>query len=682
MDEAIREFKRYLSRRYPGSSTVKHYIHDLQLFRRFVNKPPRAVTRLDIDNFIEVQLARGLSATTVNRRLASLHHLFEFLANEAEDDTWANPVVWQRHWVKEGQPLPRDISDADVERLFAHIHHPRDRLMYGLMCWAGLRVGEVAALRLSDLILASQPEKGARLRVRGKGQKERVVPLTPTLVQQWEAWLAQRPQVENDALFITRRKRGISERGIQDRLAHYCQRAGVQVTCHQLRHTFGRQMAEVKMPLPTLSKLMGHAQVTTTQLYIAGAGVDVRADYEAAMGRLEAERPGSPLFPAAPLQAADMPPSIPPSPTVPGAGQGRAEVTRPAPTEASVDVSRFWAGLPAWLTEPLGEYIAHQQRRWKPSQVRHHTVTRLRTLRQIWCWLVEERDVHGFAALSRRDVEAYVETRLSAGVAASTLNRQLRDLWAFLRFVEGQGQPVSPGIFRVTRLKEGQSLPRFLDDEAYHRLERLILSQTAAGTRDDYLDRAWFYLLARGGLRLSELCDLRLGDLDLVGQRLAVREGKGKRDRMVPLSATTVTALHDYLAVRGIAQTDHLLIFRQQALKPSLVQGRLHRYGQAVDVQVSPHRLRHTLATRLLNAGMDIVSIQRLLGHEKLETTMIYAHVHDATVERDFRQAMASLETGRERCPIADQESVLLVEEFFSHTRQPVSIDAQTLDCV
>ncbi len=679
MDEAIREFKRYLKRRYPGGSTVKHYINDLQLFQRLVDKPPRDVTQLDVDRFVENQLARNLSATTVNRRLASLHHFFEFLADEADDDTWANPVVWRRHRVKEGQPLPRDISDADVERLFAYINHPRDRLMFGLMCWAGLRVGEVAALGVSDLIPASNPEKGARLWVRGKGQKERVVPLTLALVHQWEEWLAQRPQVESDALFITRRKRGISERGIQDRLAHYCHQAGMQVTCHQLRHTFGRQMAEVNMPLPSLSKLMGHAQVTTTQVYIAGAGVDVRADYEAAMGRLEAARPGFPLFPAAPFQST----GIPPSPTAPAAGNGGAEAPRPATTEASVDMSRFWAGLPVWLTERLSDYITRQQRRWKPSQVRHHTRNRLQTLRQIWRWLLEERDVSGFAVLSRRDVAAYVEARLSAGVAASTLNRQLRDLWAFLRFIEEQGQPVSPGIFRVARLKEGRSLPRFLADEEYHRLETLILAKTAAGTRDERLDRAWFYLLAHGGLRLSELCDLRLGDLDLVGQRLAVREGKGKRDRIVPLLATTVTALHGYLAVRGTAQTDHLLIFRQRAIRPSLVQGRLRRYGKAVDVKVSPHRLRHTLATRLVNAGMDIVSIQRLLGHEKLETTLIYAHVHDATVEQDFRQAMASLEAARERRPIAVQtKPMLLAQELFFHTRKSVSIATQAPDCV
>ena len=679
MDEAIREFERYVNRRYPGRSTAKHYVSDLQIFRSFVGKPAREVTRWDVDRFVEDQLAQGRSATTVNRRLACLHHFFEFLADEADDDAWANPVVWRRQRVKEGQPLPRDISDADVERLFAGIDHPRDRLMFGLMCWAGLRVGEVAALRVSDLIPDSSGEMRARLRVRGKGQKERVVPLTADLTQQWEICLARRPEVEDEAVFITRCKRRISVRGIQDRLTHYCRQAGLEVSCHQLRHTFGRQMAEGEMPLSSLSKMLGHAQVTTTQVYIAGAGVDVRADYEAAMGRLDAGCPGSPLFPATPWELADSPRW----PTAPQDGGAGGEAIPPHPVEEPPDVSRFWAGLPDWVVEPMAEYIAHQQRRWKPSQVRRHTRIRLQSLRQVWRSLLEDGAVRDWAGLGRRDVEAYADARLDAGTAASTVNRELRDLWAFLRFVRDRGQPIAPGVFRVPRIKEGKPLPRFLNDEAYQRLEERILEDTAGGTRDDRLDQAWFYLLAHGGLRLSELCDLRVRDVDLAGRRLAVREGKGKRDRIIPLSGTAATTLREYLAVRGMAQTAHLLTFRQRPIKAELVQARLKRYGAAAGVEVSPHRLRHTLATRLLNAGMDIVSIQCLLGHEKLDTTMIYAHVHDPTVEQDFRQAMARLEARHERrAGTAQRESTPLMEEFFSHTDQPVSIANQEPDCV
>ena len=618
MDGGIREFERYLERRYPGRSTVKHYINDLQLFRRIVDRPLREVTRLDIDRFVEEQLGRKLSATTVNRRLASLHHFFEFLADEAEDDTWANPVVWRRHRVKEGKLLPRDVSDIEVAQFFAHVDHPRDRLMFNLMCQIGLRVGEVAALQVAALIRTDKPGAGMRLRVRGKGQKERVVPLTAELVQLWDEWLVQRPQVATDAVFVTRRKKGISVRGIQDRLKHYCQQAGVEFTCHQLRHTFGRRMAEGEMPLPSLSKLLGHAQITTTQVYISGAAVKVRADYQAAMDRLQAQEPGFSLPLAIPSQAE--------SPN----DKKENESASQKHEEGSMDLSCFWVDLPDWLTKRLEEYIIYQQHRWKPSQVRHHTRTRLQTLRQVWRWLVAEREVNEIAAVKRQDVQAYINVRLETGLAASTLNRELRDLWAFLSFVEDRGQAVSPGVFRIARLKEKKSLPRYLDDEAYQRLEKCLLAEMENDSRDANLDLAWFYLLAHAGLRLGEVCDLRLGDFDWLGRRLAVREGKGKRDRVVPLSTTVCQMVNNYLAVRGPAQTDHLLIFRQKQMRPELVQTRLRRYGAAVGVKVSPHRLRHTLATRLVNGGMEITSLQRLLGHEKLDTTMIYAHVSNS----------------------------------------------------
>jgi site-specific recombinase XerD len=666
MNEAIQAFESYLKRRYPNSSTAKSYVNDLQMFKRVIDKSPRTVNRSDIARFVEDQLERGLAATTVNRRLATLRHFFEYLADEADDDGWTNPVNWRWQRVKEGIPLPRDLSDGEVEQLFAYIEHPRDRLMFGLMYWVGLRVGEVAAVRVGDLVPGRDRAQGARLRVCGKGQKERVVPLTAAMVEQWEIWLAQRPVVESDRLFITRRKTGISTRGIQERLTHYAQQAGMRVSCHQLRHTFGRRMIEGHMPVLSLSKLMGHAQVTTTQVYIAGAGVDVRADYEAAMGHLEAGPPAAPLFPVAPLSLS----TEPRAPIEPDSDQGTAASACMEAPEAPLDVSRFWAGFPARLSESLSDYIVHQQRRWKPSQVRHHTRVRLQSLHQTWSWLFQEREIEGVADLCRRDVQAYIQIRLQQGRAASTLNRQLRDLWAFLRFVEGQGQPVSPGVFRVARLKEGKPLPRFLSEQEYRQLEASVLSRTTIGTRDDYLDRAWFYLLAHQGLRISELCDLRIADVDLEGQRLVVRQGKGKRDRFIPLSATTVDVVRDYLAVRGTAQSDHLLLFHQQKVKVTLVQTRLRRHGRAADVEASPHRLRHTLATRLLNSGMDIVSIQRLLGHEQLTTTQIYARVYDSTVEQDFQQAMTHLESDCEhQTAVTLPQPTSLLEEMFFHVR-------------
>jgi len=184
---------------------------------------------------------------------------------------------------------------------------------------------------------------------------------------------------------------------------------------------------------------------------------------------------------------------------------------------------------------------------------------------------------------------------------------------------------VNPSVFRVKRPKNGDPLPRFLSENEFQRLESAVLQATEAGRRNDLLDRTWFYLLSDAGLRLSEVRDLRLGNVDLRAQRLIVRQGKENRDRSVPLSPTLRAALKAYLPVRGTAQTDHVLTLHGLPVRDSLIQRRLHQYGKQAQVRVSPHRLRHTLATRLLNEGM------------------IYARVHNETVQRDYKRAHARL---------------------------------------
>lgn len=667
VERAIEEFERYIKSRYPNSTTARHYVHDLRLFNQMIGKSPRTVSREDVDRFVEDQLARGLAATTVNRRLASLHEFFEYLSDESQDPEWPNPVSWKRHKVKPGKPLPRDASEPEVERLFAQITHPRDLAMFRLMLDVGLRVGEVAALRVEDLALAADGRSG-RLRVRGKGEKERFVWLLPETLGIVQAWLAQQPEVEDGALFLTRRKKSFSERGIQERLKHYCRLAGVEVSPHQLRHTFGRRMAEAKMPVTSLSALMGHAKVTTTQVYINGAGVEIQADYQEAIERLRAERP-------------DIASAL-------GDGEGETvglgEVSdvwtlagveprsNPSPTaRPEIDLSHYWEGLPDWLTELLEEYIGYRQRRWKASQVRNHTRNRLNTQRRVWRWLLDEEGVMGIADLQRWQVQRFVEARLGAGLSSGGVIAELAELLAFLSYLEERGHPVSPSVFRVRHPKKGDPLPRFLSESEYRRLEQHVLTATEGGERDDLLDRAWFYLFSEAGLRLCEACDLQLGDVDLAGRRLMVRQGKENRDRSVPLSSTLAAALRTYLPVRGGAESQHVLIYGERMMRAGLIRKRLRRYGEGAEVEVSPHRLRHTLATRLLNEGMPITSLQHLLGHEQLDTTLIYARVHNETVRRDYEQACARLTPERS-----------LANELFNAPARVVDPESVTVNCV
>ena len=147
--------------------------------------------------------------------------------------------------------------------------------------------------------------------------------------------------------------------------------------------------------------------------------------------------------------------------------------------------------------------------------------------------------------------------------------------------------------------------------------------------------------------------DLRLEDLDLESRKLTVRRGKGLIDRTVYLTGSVIHVLRSYLGVRGMGPTDHVFLYRNQPICKGFISSRLKACGLQLGVKVHPHRLRHTCATQLLNAGCRITSIQRFLGHKRLNTTLVYARVHDQTVADDYFMAMSSVER---RLDLLDQK--------------------------
>ena len=154
-----------------------------------------------------------------------------------------------------------------------------------------------------------------------------------------------------------------------------------------------------------------------------------------------------------------------------------------------------------------------------------------------------------------------------------------------------------------------------------------------------------FNLLAHGGLRISEALNLRLADCDFRHNRLRIRSGKGDRDRVIPLTIPLQQVLIDYLAVRQSSATDHLLLIRNEPVRYQLVYRRLQNLGRQAGIpDMSPHRLRHTLATLLINEGMPIASLQKFLGHQDINQTLIYARVHDETIRQQFAAAMKQVE--------------------------------------
>ncbi len=319
--------------------------------------------------------------------------------------------------------------------------------------------------------------------------------------------------------------------------------------------------------------------------------------------------------------------------------------------------ARVTAGLPLWLVSELERFQHIHQRNWRDARVQENIRRFWSSYLRMWRFFVEERNVLELKDLRRQHVLDYLDKRLGEGHSVTGVNNNLRELHVFLTFLQEEGYAVSNSLLRIPGLKQPDPLPRYLTDEQVRKLceevERTLAeTRLASRRRLAILVRAIFYLLWQGGLRISEAEELRLEDLDLEQKRLSVRDGKGRKDRTVYLAPTAVRALQAYLRVRGEGSGDHVFLFRNAPLRKDFIRGRLSSIGEKVGVKVYPHRLRHTCATQLLNAGCPVTSIQRFLGHKELSSTMIYARAHDQTVANDYFAAMQRVEQRLEILPV------------------------------
>jgi integrase/recombinase XerC len=189
--------------------------------------------------------------------------------------------------------------------------------------------------------------------------------------------------------------------------------------------------------------------------------------------------------------------------------------------------------------------------------------------------------------------------------------------------------------------KRPKTLPRPISEEELKRLLDAPGADTDAGLRD----RAAMELLYGSGLRISELCGLNFNSLDLKNENgpSARILGKGKKTRLVPLSRASIAAIAEYLQRRGNGKPKDPIFLgeRGDRLIPRTLQRNLKLYliKANLDADLTPHKLRHSFATHLLDHGADIRVIQELLGHESLATTQIYTKVSQSKAAESYRKA-------------------------------------------
>jgi len=221
----------------------------------------------------------------------------------------------------------------------------------------------------------------------------------------------------------------------------------------------------------------------------------------------------------------------------------------------------------------------------------------------------------------------------------ATAARKLATLRSFYKFCLRRNYIQSNPVITIRTPKQEKRLPKFLDIEQVQKLLCTPDETTLLGTRD----RAILETLYSTGVRVSELVALNISDLDPSGQ-LRVR-GKGRKERVSPIGPTAMAAIKRYIDMRSndprSANFDQEAMFvnkHGQRLSTRSVRRKLDKYlaMSGLDPSISPHTLRHTFATHMLNNGADLRSVQELLGHQSLSTTQVYTHVTTAQLKKDY----------------------------------------------
>lgn len=277
MQDYVEDFLHYLVvEKGLAVNTIQAYKRDLHYFCTYLEEEkitdPNMITRGTIMNFIAYARDAGKSPRTVARYLASLRSFFHFLLHDRKMDH--DPMI-QIETPKQTKALPKVLHLEEVEQLLAApdpntVLGLRDRAMLEVLYATGLRVSELIHLKLDDLHLQM-----GFIQTIGKGDKERIIPLGHTATDALTSYLEDgRPKLRktkyrNDYVFLNHHGAGLTRQGFWKLLKQLAQKAGIDkpITPHTLRHSFATHLLENGADLRAVQELLGHADISTTQIY-------------------------------------------------------------------------------------------------------------------------------------------------------------------------------------------------------------------------------------------------------------------------------------------------------------------------------------------------------------------------------------------------------------------------------
>ncbi|MDP6633453.1 MAG: tyrosine recombinase XerC [Phycisphaerae bacterium] len=235
------------------------------------------------------------------------------------------------------------------------------------------------------------------------------------------------------------------------------------------------------------------------------------------------------------------------------------------------------------------------------------------------------------------EVRAMLAVLRNSGLSKSTIARKLAAIRSFYRFLVKIDQLEASPVSVVRTPRQDKRLPKCLDIQQIEALLAAPDTASLLGARD----RAIIETIYAAGLRVSELVDLDIEDLDEFSEVVRIA-GKGKKERLCPLGSMSIAAIGHYLKMRHSPRTGPLFVNKHGTrISARSVRRKLDKYllEAGIDPGVSPHTLRHSFATHMLNAGADLRSVQELLGHSSLSTTQVYTHLTTKRLKEVYDKA-------------------------------------------
>ena len=254
-------------------------------------------------------------------------------------------------------------------------------------------------------------------------------------------------------------------------------------------------------------------------------------------------------------------------------------------------------------------------------------------------FLKDEFEIEDLTQVKTAQVKTYIVHLKEEGMVNRSINRKMSALRTFYKYCLRENLIEKSPMTGVKALKQPKTLVKFVTETD--------INKVSFGEDTDFStsrDRLLFEMLYQTGMRQAELRGLKDGDVDKMGMLLKIH-GKRNKDRFVPLSREMIQLIVQYQALRDATFTnkaDRLLLNdKGEEMSPSYVYNKVHHMLEGVTTlkQKSPHVLRHTFATHLLDEGASLVAIQKLLGHENLATTQIYAHNTIEQLKKIHKQA-------------------------------------------